>query len=152
MPNAKLVAARKARGVCSNCGSRLPKEGHATCEVCLEATRKWHQKRCDIGDAPEWWYKVRVIEAYSPGVPHCEYCGLTNMEALTIDHVNGGGNKHRRELGSSGGNAFYRWLYNNNYPPGFQVLCYNCNAVKHTYGLPELYIFLSDKRIKYARL
>jgi hypothetical protein len=58
------------------------------------------------------------------------------MEFLALDHINGGGNAHRREVTGSakGGPKFYYWLRDNNYPPGFQVLCHNCNQAKATYG------------------
>jgi hypothetical protein len=46
---------------------------------------------------------------------------------LTIDHLSGGGNKHRTEIGLHGGVEFYRWLKRNDYPKEFQVLCWNCN-------------------------
>ena len=36
-------------------------------------------------------------------------------------------NKHRKE---TGGANLYVWLRKNNYPIGFQILCYNCNLVK----------------------
>ena len=29
-----------------------------------------------------------------------------------------------------GGTKFYRWLKRNNFPEGFQVLCFNCNCGK----------------------
>jgi hypothetical protein len=28
----------------------------------------------------------------------------------------------------------HRWLKNSGYPPGFQVLCFNCNFAKHRKG------------------
>jgi hypothetical protein len=54
---------------------------------------------------------------------------------LSIDHINGNGAEHRRELkrttgGSTGGHDFYRWLKNNNFPDGYQVLCMNCQFIK----------------------
>jgi len=54
----------------------------------------------------------------------CVCCGETTQEFLSIDHINGGGNKHRQEIGIG---QIYRWLEKNNYPTDFQVLCYNCN-------------------------
>jgi len=62
----------------------------------------------------------------------CSCCGKDNIDVLTIDHVNGGGSYDRKELGS--GDAFYRWLINNNFPLGFQVLCFNCNSGRHING------------------
>jgi hypothetical protein len=50
----------------------------------------------------------------------------TNIKALSIDHINGGGNKHRKTIGWS----LYYWLIAHNYPKGFQVLCMNCQFIK----------------------
>lgn len=61
----------------------------------------------------------------------CSCCGETNIEFLTIDHINGGGNKHKRDIKKN----IYRWLKHNNYPDGFQVLCYNCNLGKNRYNV-----------------
>ena len=57
--------------------------------------------------------------------PKC-YCGESDLSLLTIDHIKGKGNKHRKKLGMNGGGYnFYRWLIKNDYPEGFQVLCFN---------------------------
>jgi hypothetical protein len=63
-------------------------------------------------------------------------CGETEPLFLTLDHINGGGNKHRREIKESGkgSGSFYEWLKRNGYPPGFQVLCQNCNVGKWRNG------------------
>ena len=57
-------------------------------------------------------------------------CGYNDIRALAIDHVNGGGNKHRTQLGRRGGGEFYRWLVMNGYPEGYQVLCMCCQFIK----------------------
>ncbi len=62
----------------------------------------------------------------------CVCCGETRMEFLTVDHINGGGTKHRKLLG--GGNAFFIWLRNNNYPPEYRILCINCNFSMGRFG------------------
>jgi len=62
----------------------------------------------------------------------CACCNETQIEFLTIDHINGGGNQHRKEL--NGRNIYY-WLKENGYPAGFQVLCCNCNMAKGWYGV-----------------
>jgi hypothetical protein len=70
--------------------------------------------------------KWEAIRHYSPtGV--CVRCGFGDIRALTIDHINGGGNDHRRAVCHS---HFYNWLKKNNYPLGFQVLCMNCQRIK----------------------
>ena len=60
----------------------------------------------------------------------CNYCGFQNIDALQIDHIHGGGNKDREESGTSGGWSFYKYLKKKHYPPGYQVLCANCNSIK----------------------
>ncbi len=67
-------------------------------------------------------------------VPFCQCpgCRETTIQFLTIDHINGGGTQHFKEVG--GGTNFYNWLKRNNYPDGFQVLCMNCNHAKGHYG------------------
>jgi hypothetical protein len=61
----------------------------------------------------------------------CACCGTT--EDLTIDHINGGGNKHREAIGlgaRAAGIPFYRWLYRMYFPAGYQTLCRRCNTSK----------------------
>lgn len=73
--------------------------------------------------------REQAIKAYDG---KCACCGESDMRFLTIDHINGGGNKHRRLLrnGHHGGQTIYRFLINGGFPTGFQVLCYNCNCGK----------------------
>lgn len=66
--------------------------------------------------------KINVINHYG-GI--CACCGETEIEFLTIDHIGGGGTKHREELGGSLG--VYRQIVKQNYPTKYRVLCMNCN-------------------------
>jgi len=75
--------------------------------------------------------RLDVLSHYSNGELKCACCGEECGEFLGIDHINGGGNKHRRQIGAG---SLYRWLRLNNYPTGYRVLCYNCNHVIGTYG------------------
>lgn len=72
--------------------------------------------------------KTKVFTHYAQGTPKCAYCGVTDMDILTLDHINNDGSQHRRTI--SGGDKLYRWLIQNDYPKGYQVLCYNCNIKK----------------------
>lgn len=71
-------------------------------------------------------HREMVISHYSPK-KCCTSCGFSDMRALSIDHINGDGANHRRELK---GKSFYKWLIDNKYPRGFQVLCMNCQFIK----------------------
>lgn len=76
--------------------------------------------------------KKSVIEHYGN---ICACCSESGIKFLTIDHINGEGNKHKRFLYIKTGHRFYAWLRSNNYPSGFQVLCFNCNLGKNRYGV-----------------
>lgn len=75
--------------------------------------------------------RLQALVAYSGASPHCQCqgCSESHVEFLGIDHVEGGGAKHRRAVGS-----IYQWLFKHNYPPGFRVLCHNCNMALGLYG------------------
>jgi hypothetical protein len=64
--------------------------------------------------------------------PNCVCCGEKDYHFLSIDHIeNGRGNPAKRHTSGT----IYRWLKKNNFPSGFQTLCYNCNLAKGFYGV-----------------
>lgn len=68
--------------------------------------------------------RSRAIDAI--GGPVCVGCGFADVRALTIDHKDGGGAQHRREVVSS--NGLYRAVILE--PHKYQCLCHNCNWIK----------------------
>lgn len=75
--------------------------------------------------------KGQVLEAYGR---ECECCGENHPLLLTVDHVGGGGNTHRKQLkaqGKSNSSGIYAWLRDNGWPAGFRILCWNCNLGVH---------------------
>jgi len=72
--------------------------------------------------------REKVIRGYGA---KCACCGETEMQFLTIDHINNDGAEHKRSLG---GVDLYTWIIRNNYPKTLQCLCYNCNCAKGHYG------------------
>lgn len=79
-----------------------------------------------------WEFKCEVIEEYGG---KCVCCGEENPEFLSIDHVEGNGNKHRKEITSGGGIHFYRWLRKQGYPKDkYRLLCMNCQCSHGWYG------------------
>jgi len=79
--------------------------------------------------------KERRLEALrrysSTPEPSCACCGEVMLAFLTFEHIGGGGGQHRRE---TGGGGFLSWLRTNGYPPGFEVLCMNCNLGRRVNG------------------
>jgi predicted Zn-ribbon and HTH transcriptional regulator len=57
----------------------------------------------------------------------CNRCGFSDVRALQVDHINGGGKKDRRRFSCV-------WNYYKNIlrkkGEGYQVLCANCNQIK----------------------
>jgi hypothetical protein len=78
--------------------------------------------------------RLETLRAYSEGEPECVCCREVALEFLALDHINGGGAEHRREIGSRNSSTMFRWARDNGYPPIFQVLCHNCNLAKGFYG------------------
>lgn len=86
--------------------------------------------------------KFQVLSHYSifTTKPMCAVpgCLVSDPGMLIVDHTNGNGNKHRKELAITGGGyAMYLWLIRNNFPPGFQVLCCNHNIKKELKNKPK---------------
>lgn len=71
--------------------------------------------------------KKIIIDYYSNGLQECACCRVKS--SLTVDHINGGGVEHRKKVGR--GVLFYTWLIRNNLPPGYQILCFDCNLSKN---------------------
>ena len=71
--------------------------------------------------------KEEVLRHYSADRLACIWCGFDDIRALCIDHIDGD-NKYypNKKLGV----ILYRWLKANNYPDGYQTLCFNCNHIK----------------------
>lgn len=73
--------------------------------------------------------KIEVLTHYSKGTPRCSHCSEKDLRFLCLDHSDGGGKAHKREIGGAGGYV-YLWARKNEFPPMFQVLCHNCNTRK----------------------
>lgn len=105
------------QGLCTRCKQPCDRK---TCVVCLEKQKRKAYAMKDL-----------VYEKYGGYV--CKCCGESTKEFLTLDHVNNDGAKHRRELGK-GVSHLYRWIIKNNFPPIFEVMCYNCNCGRRFNG------------------
>ena len=135
---------------CKQCQSEAQKELRASDPEKLKlAARKHRQTEKSKATRKEWlknnrpklamWavnsrkrIRFEVLKAYGN---KCACCGESEEAFLAVDHVNGDGCKHRREIGIIGGAEFYFWLKKRNWPEGFQILCYNCNWAKHRRGI-----------------
>jgi hypothetical protein len=103
----------------------------ANLEVARENWRRWNAANLEAGRE-----RVRRRTAHMQALVfnhygwRCACCGTT--KALSIDHVNGDGKRHRETLfgRSNESTMLYLWLIRQGFPPGFQTLCRPCNAIK----------------------
>jgi len=88
-------------------------------------------------------YRLKVLHYYSKLysksiIPCCRCCGeKSHIDFLAVDHIIGRKEMDSEpkliELGYSStlsGEALSRWIIQNNFPKGFQILCHNCNYAK----------------------
>jgi len=103
-----------------------------------------HQEYCR-----QYMLKLRmsVLQHYCNGDLKCNYCGESRIECLQLDHINNDGYIQRKKMGHRA--TFYLWLIENNYPPGYQILCANCNWYKRYHpeweGKAELQAVLKEE-------
>lgn len=111
-----VVERWKQAGLCVSCGGKW---GERTIRSYCERCRI---KRLEIGRRQRAKLKDAVFSSY--GGYRCACCGEETKEFLSIDHINNDGWDHREALN---GKNIYRWLFRNDFPTGYQVLCMNCN-------------------------
>jgi hypothetical protein len=95
--------------------------------------RQWRAKNTEKVNATSRKQRRKIrAEVLAHYGDHCVCCGEREPDFLSLDHINGGGNKERKEVGP--GIVWYYWLRKQGYPDGLQVLCYNCNLAKGFLG------------------
>ena len=124
---------------CLSCGKHASGKPANNCKSIkhfnnYEKVKDYHRKFYFPNKKTE--LKLKVITYYSKETMKCigwdqKGCpwNVNDMDVLTIDHINGGGNMHRASIKKIGW-IFYDWLIKNNYPDGYQVLCMNCQFKK----------------------
>lgn len=131
-------------GLCGECGKNPYRQGKKSCESCSKKRRDRYEAYGDKetrrkqAEIIRHERRKRILEHYGG---KCSCCGEAEFIFLSIDHINGGGNEHRRQIGNnpdsrcgSSSTQFAIWIETNNYPDTLQILCHNCNMGKHLNG------------------
>lgn len=134
--------------LCTRCQRLLPVAEFYTDSRCSGGLSPWC-KRC-ISEYGVTWrtankdavaargkdrrfgYRLSALVYYGGDPPSCACCNESRLEFLALDHIGGGGRQERLRVGS--GERFFRYLQKTNYPPGYRVLCHNCNQAMGIYG------------------
>ena len=124
--------------------------------VCIFCNKpyRWKPLKCENKEHFEYflkWYKYRkslslryvewkknhnrerkliVLKHYANPL-ECACCKEKRLEFLTIHHPKNDGKNDRQTRGF--GSHFYSSLIKDNFPSGYEVLCWNCNCAKR-YG------------------
>lgn len=100
-----------------------------------------HCRECQKVFARTWYLKTRqarqqklrtmkriIFEKYGN---KCVCCGINNPKFLTIDHVNNDGYLVEKSGKTRlAGTTIYPKVVKLNFPPSYQLLCWNCNCGK----------------------
>jgi len=97
----------------------------------LKNNPEYHRKFLETQKKFRIKQRLQIINHYSKGTMKCACCGENNINFLTIDHINNDGNIQRKSLKTP---ELTHWIIKNNFPEGFQILCYNCNLGKAHHG------------------
>ena len=143
--NNARTKARIAAKACVDCPAPAA-DGFARCEACKKAHRdRYHANRVEHAKtAKERRRRLKLAAFNAYGGPHCACCKERHLEFLSIDHIEQDGATHREKLlaefgwksnrSAMCGSTFYAWLKRQDYPPGFRVLCMNCNFSISKFG------------------
>jgi hypothetical protein len=130
----KLRKDRLDNGLCVTCGNPRDRLEVNNCNSCGYKENKRRLKHYGLKHKQERaQIKSIVFNYYSPDdTIGCSRCGISEIDVLQVHHINGGGNAHIKEICAVGNSSkFYQWLYDNGFPPEFEVLCANCHILKH---------------------
>jgi hypothetical protein len=140
--------------VCNDCGEEKDlsefyyhrtRQYHApNCKLCyMKVTKAFYRKNREKIRAKEnplnrerrKNLRLATFAAYGGAV--CACCGERELAFLTLDHIENNGAAERRKIAgraNAAGIWTYTWLAKRCFPPGYQVLCMNCNFGKRMNG------------------
>lgn len=119
--------------ICKYCGgvTQATRNDKKRCDGCRQQWLKEYRKRPHVKERRKKQYRElreKVIDGYGGG---CACCNENTYEFLSVDHVNGGGNKEHKILSTQ---QISSKIIRQNFPPEYRILCHNCNQAIGWYG------------------
>ena len=129
----------KIQILCFNCNTKKEKiRCRQQAAINNSKLSEEHRKLNEDGNEKYRQTRLKVLQHIGPnGEAKCAHCGEDDYDMLDIDHINGRG-KRKTLFEKLGSKELATWLKKNNWPDvslHFQVLCRNCNQLKHFDGL-----------------
>ena len=131
---------KKSRGSIRNINTDFQNKICRKCGQKLILNENWKLSRakkyificnkCENKRASEYhWQSIQQVMAfYSKQEMRCALCGYSNIDCLTIDHIECNG-AARRKISYNIDNA--EKLVKRNFPDGFRILCRNCQWIEY---------------------
>ena len=114
--------------ICPRCKERERLGKKAYCRLCNNAyARDYNKQRAQQNrERTRRWLRKLRREVLAKLGNKCVHCGNTDHRVLQVDHVDGGGRKEEKKIGTQG---IYRKI-GKGHTKGYQLLCSNCNWIK----------------------
>ena len=118
-----VVATERRPSFCEACGTPIgPRRKY--CAFCRPQASK--EYRAEL--------RTEFVKAYGGKCQCPGGCQVVEERFLTLEHVNGGGDQHRRRTKTSG-YKMYQWLKDRGWPKeGYRLECFNCNLSRGYWG------------------
>lgn len=129
----------KRKEYCKNNKQKIINKGRRQYAANKTSTNRRHKSH---------YHKIKNIVFTHYGY-ECTWCGDTDKDILSIDHIDNSGGVHRKQLKSEGFGTIYQYLLAKNFPQGFQTLCILCNFYK---GRTNHFGILPEKRKNLFRI
>lgn len=114
---------------CKPCGKIIRKASYdSDPQKAIRKTQAWKAKNPERANRYLRENRIKKRKAVIAGYGgKCTCCGEDNEVFLTLEHVNGGGNAHRKNGGSL---KTYMAAIKEGFPDKYTILCMNCNFAK----------------------
>ena len=99
-------------------------------ELGKQSKRRWEQNNLEkiklLSKLRRQRIRAAILDAYGS---RCASCGFNlDVRALDLDHINNDGAEERKRLKTS---TINEYVFKNNFPDTYQLLCRNCNWIKY---------------------
>jgi hypothetical protein len=99
-------------------------------EVGKQRKKQWQQDNLEkvrlLSKLRRQRIRSAILDAYGN---RCTTCGFNlDVRALDLDHINNDGAEERKRLQTS---TINEYVFKNNFPDTYQLLCRNCNWIKY---------------------
>lgn len=124
---------KKQEIICQYCGDNflVVRSDAKRCPRCrMQWLKEWRKRPATVARKKKQYRELRekVITGYGG---KCDCCGEDRYEFLSVDHVNGGGNKEHQILSTQ---QISTKIIKSGFPKEYRILCHNCNQSIGWYG------------------